>query len=438
MSSQESELYSISPEMPAMFDGVKLAAVATVLYIIVRCLNLKSPTAAPDITYQDTALNRFLLKSCPILTKEYIPPLLWGKSGHLQTALYGKLGRVSSPHPHGLRKFLPMVDGATATFDLFEPVVNHPTGDDITMVICPGIGNHSEKHYIRTFVDHSQKQGYRCAVLNHLGALPNIELTSPRMFTYGCTWEYAAMVGYIKRAYPQTRLIVVGFSLGGNIVCKFLGENRANQERVLCCVSVCQGYSALRAQETFLQWDQCRRFYNFLMADNMKKIILSHRDSLFGPTHVLGANIGRLYTATSLMQIDDTIMRKFHGHNTLKEYYEKESCVHYIHNVNVPLLLVNSADDPLVHDSLLTIPRTLAEKKENVIFALTLHGGHLGFFEGAVLFPQPLTWMDKVIVGYANAMCQWEKQKPPCLSSAGHTAGAGADTTPCQKEGTQP
>lgn len=60
-----------------------------------------------------------------------------------------------------------------------------PITDDITMVICPGIGNHSEKHYIRTFVDYSQKQGYRCSVLNHLGALPNIELTSPRMFTYG-------------------------------------------------------------------------------------------------------------------------------------------------------------------------------------------------------------------------------------------------------------
>lgn len=55
------------------------------------------------------------------------------------------------------------------------------------MVICPGIGNHSEKHYIRTFVDYAQKDGYRCAVLNHLGALPNIELTSPRMFTYGET-----------------------------------------------------------------------------------------------------------------------------------------------------------------------------------------------------------------------------------------------------------
>lgn len=57
--------------------------------------------------------------------------------------------------------------------------------EDVTMVICPGIANHSEKQYIRTFVDYAQKNGYRCAVLNHLGALPNIELTSARMFTYG-------------------------------------------------------------------------------------------------------------------------------------------------------------------------------------------------------------------------------------------------------------
>lgn len=54
------------------------------------------------------------------------------------------------------------------------------------------------------------------------------------------------MVTYIKKTYPLTQLVVVGFSLGGNIVCKYLGETQANQDRVLCCVSVCQGYSALR------------------------------------------------------------------------------------------------------------------------------------------------------------------------------------------------
>ncbi|EMP35218.1 Abhydrolase domain-containing protein 2 [Chelonia mydas] len=354
-----------TPELPAVFDGVKLAAVAAVLYVIVRCLNLKSPTAPPDLIYQDTALSRFLLKSCPLLTKEYIPPMIWGKSGHIQTALYGKMGRVRSPHPYGLRKYLTMSDGATATFDLFEPLAEHCIREDVTMVICPGIANHSEKQYIRTFVDYAQKNGYRCAVLNHLGALPNIELTSPRMFTYGCTWEFGAMVNYIKKTFPLTQLVVVGFSLGGNIVCKYLGETQANQERVLCCVSVCQGYSALRAQETFMQWDQCRRFYNFLMADNMKKIILSHRQVLFGdsvkqPQTLVDSDLSRLYTATSLMQIDDTIMRKFHGYSSLKEYYEKESCLHYLHRIYVPLMLVNAADDPLVHDSLLSIPRALS------------------------------------------------------------------------------
>ncbi|KAM8751337.1 monoacylglycerol lipase ABHD2-like [Acanthopagrus schlegelii] len=414
------DLNTFGPELPAMFDGMKLAAVATILYVIVRCLNLKSTTEPPEITYQDTPLGRYLLKSCPLLTKEYIPPLLWGKSGHLQTALYGKMGRVNTPTPCGVRKFLSMPDGATATFDLFEALGDHSTGDDITMVICPGIGNHSEKNYIRTFVDHSQRQGYRCAVLNHLGALPNMDLTSPRMFTYGCTWEYAAMVSYVKEAFPQTALVVVGFSLGGNIVCKFLGENRSNQDRVLCCVSVCQGYNALRAQETFLQWDQCRRLYNFVLADNMKKLILSHRSSLLGlnSSNIGDADLERLYAATSLTQIDDSIMRKFHGYSSLKEYYEQESCVHYIHNVTVPLLLVNSADDPLVHQSLLAIPRTLAEKMPNVIFALTQHGGHLGFFEGAVLFPQPLTWIDKFIVEYTDAICHWEKNQPACQKSS--------------------
>lgn len=417
-----------TPELPAVFDGVKLAAVAAVLYVIVRCLNLKSPTAPPDLYFQDSGLSRFLLKSCPLLTKEYIPPLIWGKSGHIQTALYGKMGRVRSPHPYGHRKFITMSDGATSTFDLFEPVAEHCVGDDVTMVICPGIANHSEKQYIRTFVDYAQKNGYRCAVLNHLGALPNIELTSPRMFTYGCTWEFGAMVTYIKKTYPLTQLVVVGFSLGGNIVCKYLGETQANQDRVLCCVSVCQGYSALRAQETFMQWDQCRRFYNFLMADNMKKIILSHRQALFGdhakkPQTLEDSDLSRLYMATSLMQIDDNVMRKFHGYNSLKEYYEEESCMRYLHRIYVPLMLVNAADDPLVHESLLSIPKSLSEKRENVMFVLPLHGGHLGFFEGSMLLPEPLTWMDKLVVEYADAICHWERSKLQCADAEQVEAG---------------
>lgn len=57
--------------------------------------------------------------------------------------------------------------------------------EDVTVAICPGIGNTSETVYIRTFVHFAQTCGYRCAVLNHIGALPTVEVTSSRIFSYG-------------------------------------------------------------------------------------------------------------------------------------------------------------------------------------------------------------------------------------------------------------
>ena len=54
-----------------------------------------------------------------------------------------------------------------------------------TLLVCPGIANSSESVYIRTFVYHAQQNGFRVAVLNHLGALADVPLTSPRIYTYG-------------------------------------------------------------------------------------------------------------------------------------------------------------------------------------------------------------------------------------------------------------
>ena len=50
------------------------------------------------------------------------------------------------------------------------------------------------------------------------------------------------------------------------------------------------------------------------------------------------------------------------------------------------------------------------------MFVLTQHGGHMGFFEGAVLLPHPLTWMDKVVVECVDALC-WREEGRPCRQS---------------------
>ena len=56
---------------------------------------------------------------------------------------------------------------------------------DVTLVICPGIGNSSESMGIKSFSHLANSHGYKVAVLNHLGVIPSIPLTKPRIFSYG-------------------------------------------------------------------------------------------------------------------------------------------------------------------------------------------------------------------------------------------------------------
>jgi abhydrolase domain-containing protein 2 len=118
-----------------------------------------------------------VLDKCPIMKEKYNPPLIWGRNGHMQTAVYGILGHSTLKRTFDRRHAIKLEDGTTIIFDLFEPIETHPTGNDYTLVLCPGIANTSESNYIRTLVHSAQENGYRCAVLNHLGALKNVQLT---------------------------------------------------------------------------------------------------------------------------------------------------------------------------------------------------------------------------------------------------------------------
>lgn len=114
----------------------------------------------------------------------YVPTRLWGFSGHVQTILQSLIGRVKCPWPLGERVILSMPDNSTLTYDLYRPL-NQNHDEDITVAVCPGVGNSSESVYIRTFVHYAQCHGYRIAVLNHIGVIDTIQVTSPRIFTYG-------------------------------------------------------------------------------------------------------------------------------------------------------------------------------------------------------------------------------------------------------------
>ncbi|KAK3094867.1 hypothetical protein FSP39_007267, partial [Pinctada imbricata] len=293
----------------------------------------------------------------------YQPPLLWGKSGHLQTIIYAKLGRIKSPYPKGRRKYIVMPDGATMTYDLFEPHCSHKSKGDFTFLMVPGIANSSEASYICTFVNYAQDHGYRIAVLNHLGALPSVQLTAPRIFTYGCTEEYHAMVEDVIQQYPNTKLLGVGFSMGANIVMKYVGESKEKEKKFLCVMSICQGYSASRAVSLLLDWQHMRRGYVYAMTANQKSLLRNHYKTLFSEEAVKKYNldVDKILQSTSLLDLDELYSRRA-GYKNVEEYYEDASCCNFLQNLELPAFFLNAEDDPLVPQPLVEIAKKYVGK----------------------------------------------------------------------------
>ena len=77
-----------------------------------------------------------LLLHCKHLHQVYTPPLLWGKSGHIQTAVYGKIGRWNCPSPSGNRRVLKLDSGETMSYDIYQPAdFNDSVGKLLTGLI---------------------------------------------------------------------------------------------------------------------------------------------------------------------------------------------------------------------------------------------------------------------------------------------------------------
>ncbi|GAB0097292.1 Abhydrolase domain-containing protein 2 [Sergentomyia squamirostris] len=389
-----------------------LTAIAVIICLLFRLLNVNSQPAKPYIWCSDGTFMDTIYKIAPLLRDPYVPTRLWGFSGHVQTIIHSIVGRVKCPWPLGERIYLKLADNSTLTYDLYQPLIEHE--DDITVAICPGIGNTSESVYIRTFVHYAQCHGYRCAVLNHIGALQSVQVTSTRIFTYGHTGDYKDMVNSLTKKYPSTKIIALGFSLGGNLVTKYMGETDIKRPNtIIGGVSICQGYNAVeallscaRATNWLLNWQNFRRFYLYVMTENVKQIIMKHRQTLLSDDVKQRCKLNErdIAAAATLPELDEAYTRRVHNFQSVTELYKWSSCINYLQNIETPMVFFNAKDDPLVPVELLKPIREFASEKSHTMYVELAHGGHLGFYEGGLIYPNPVTWLDRALVAVIGGL----------------------------------
>lgn len=200
----------------------------------------------------------------------------------------------------------------------------------------------------------------------------------PRFYHSGDTDDLRHVAAQLRARFPDRPLGAVGFSLGGNALLKYLGEEGAGAAvRAAAAVSV--PYD-LDAGERHLAQDPVSRVYvrHFLKS-------LRAKAAAKGPALRERCDYDRVVRARSFREFDDAATAPLHGFASAVDYYTRSSSIRFLDRIRVPTLLVHALDDPFLPAA--SLPSEAVRANPNLVAAWTPHGGHVGFIAGTLRRP---------------------------------------------------
>lgn len=295
---------------------------------------------------------------------------------HAQT-IGGRYLRPREPLPLR-RERVDTPDGDFLDLDFGEaPGVSWEAADTPTVMILHGLEGCSQSGYVLQTMRELAGHGVRAAAMNFrtCGGEPN---RLARFYHSGETGDVGFVLGLVAERYPGAPLGAVGFSLGGNVLLKYLGETGdASLARAAVAVSV---PFDLGAGATSMERGM-GRVYTARFLRTLRDKYLQKRP-LIGDT-VDGA---RVLSARTFREFDDAATAPLHGFRDAEHYYTASSSAHYLAGIRVPTLLLHSADDPFLPFE--AIPRAAARDNPCITAAFTERGGHVGFVAGTPWAPE--------------------------------------------------
>lgn len=321
----------------------------------------------------------------PIIERSSFKPAWWLFNTHLQT-LWPALCR-RPPHPRRIRERLTTADGDFVDLDwcgnASAPIV----------ILLHGLSGSSRSKYIEGMQEALAKCGLRSVALNFRGCSGRLNHTA-RCYHSGDTEDLDYLYRRLKQREPGTPLAAVGFSLGGNVLLKWLGE----QNGVL-------DLFAAAAVSVPLQLNLCadrmdrgfsRLYRNHLLRD-LKRYVGQKCEHLRNLGNFKEAakleRLGDLSPLRSFWEYDDQVVARLYAFRDVHEYYQKSSSRQYLKSIRTPTLIVQSRDDPFMMPGV--IPGA-SELSPWVHLEITQGGGHVGFVSGRVP-GQPDYWLEQRI-----------------------------------------
>ena len=316
-------------------------------------------------------------------------PAWWLKNNHLQT-IYPALFRTPYSPPDYRRERLVTPD------DDFIDVDFCGFGEQPIILLLHGLTGSSQSSYVKGLQNVLHRQGLRSVAINFRGCSGQSNNRS-RCYHSGETEDIHFLYQTLREREPHTPIAAAGFSLGGNVLLKWLGERGQNLDlfaAVAVSVPFVLGICATKLDSGL------SKLYRHNLLQELKLYMQTKLLHLEQIGHTEDASkireLGDLSTIASFWQYDDRVVAKLHGFNDVHDYYNRSSSRQYLKTIAVPTLLIQAADDPFMTPAVLPEPDELSPQ---VKAEFTQQGGHVGFIAGGIPF-KPRYWLDERIPAF--------------------------------------
>ena len=310
-------------------------------------------------------------------------PAWWLPGGHLQTLWPALLRR--RPSLPLRRERLELADGDFLDLDW---AASAPSAGPIVLLLH-GLEGGRDSHYPVGLMRALADRGLRPVLMYHRGCSgePN---RSHRRYTGGDTGDLAAVVGHLRRGHPEAALAAVGFSLGGNILLKWLGETGADNP-LSAAVAVSPPFRLDRAADR-LERGLSRLYQRHLLDSLRRAIRAKYRER----PETCPVPLDEIEALRTFRDFDDRFTGPVHGYAGAADYYARCSCRPYLGAIAVPTAVIHALDDPFTTPDAVPGP---AEVAAPVRLEIYRRGGHVGFVAGAVP-GRPRYWLERRIPAF--------------------------------------
>ena len=300
----------------------------------------------------------------PIITSHYQPPHLF-KNGHFSTIYAGLVRKVNGVSQTRERITLPDGD----FLDLDWSYASQKT--DKLIILLHGLEGNAQRPYMTGAAKLFNQNGFDALCVNHRSCSGEPNLLY-RSYHSGATEDAHAVITHVVSQKHYASIVLKGFSLGGNMTLKYLGERESLPTQIKAAIAVsvpCHLYGSMLEIHKRKNILYAKRFQRNLGAK------LRWKQTQF-PDKINDEDFDHIKT---LKDFDDFYTSRAHGFEDALDYYEKAHCLQFLQNIKVPTLLINARNDSFLSPNCFPIEKAKASK--NLFLEMPKYGGHVGFYD---------------------------------------------------------